>query len=293
LTDGVVLLDKPVGRTSFQALGAVKRALGTGRVGHSGTLDRFASGLLVVLCGPFTRLAPLAEALDKDYVARVRFGTGTDTLDPEGTVTAEGRVPGRGEVEEALSAFRGRLLQAPPAYSAVHVGGRRAHELARAGRPVQPPPRPVTVHRLALAGWEPPDALLEVSCSSGTYVRAIARDLAARLGTAAHLAALRRTRVGGFPVEEAVSPDGFDPARDLRDPRELFARCPPLDLLEVDEGPAAALAAGTPPRDAWFGDPPPREGVHGVARRGGQLLALVERREGRWRCRAVFAGGPA
>jgi len=128
LTDGIVLLDKPSGLTSFQALSSVKRALATGSVGHTGTLDRFASGLLVVMCGRSTRLSSLAENLDKDYLARVRFGTGTDTLDPEGAVVAEGPVPGRAALEAVLPAFRGDLRQAPPAYSAVHVGGRRAHE---------------------------------------------------------------------------------------------------------------------------------------------------------------------
>jgi tRNA pseudouridine55 synthase len=291
LTDGIVLLDKPSGRTSFQALSAVKRTLGTGRVGHTGTLDRFASGLLVVLCGRHTRLAALAEALDKDYLARVRFGTGTDTLDPEGAVVAQGPVPGRAAVEAALSGFLGDILQAPPAYSAVHIDGRRAYELARAGRPVQPAERPVRVDRLVLEAWDPPDAVLAVTCSSGTYVRSLARDIAARLGTCAHVAGLRRTRVGGFRVEEAVAPEEFAPERDLRNARLLFERCPPLDLLEVDAPRASALAAGTPPSDSWFPGPAPSEGVHGVARRGGELLALVERSGGRWSCRAVFSGG--
>lgn len=285
-----MLLDKPPGRTSFQVLSAVKRTLGTRRVGHTGTLDRFASGLLVVMCGRHTRLAVLAEALDKDYLARVRFGAATDTLDPEGSVTAEGRVPGRAEVEAALPAFAGDILQAPPAYSAVHIDGRRAHELARAGRPVQPAERPVRVDRLVLEAWEPPDAVLAVSCSSGTYIRSLARDIAARLGTCAHVVALRRTRVGGFRVEEAVAPEAFQPARDLHDSRILFQRCPPLNLLEVDGPQAVALAAGTPPSDSWFPGPAPREGIHGVALRGGSLLALVERSGGRWSCRAVFAG---
>jgi tRNA pseudouridine55 synthase len=291
LTDGIVLLDKPSGRTSFQVLSAVKRTLGTRRVGHTGTLDRFASGLLVVMCGRHTRLATLAEALDKDYLARVRFGAATDTLDPEGTIVAEGRVPGRSEVEAALPGFIGDILQAPPVYSAVHVDGRRAHELARAGRPVQPAARPVRVDRLVMEAWDPPDAVFAVSCSSGTYVRSLARDIAACLGTFAHVVELRRTRVGGFRVEEAVAPEAFQAGRDLRDSRILFERCPPLHLLEVDDPHAAALASGTPPSDSWFPGPAPGEGVHGVAKRGGSLLALVERSGGRWSCRAVFSGG--
>ena len=285
-----MLLDKPSGLTSFQALSSVKRALATGSVGHTGTLDRFASGLLVVMCGRSTRLSSLAENLDKDYLARVRFGTGTDTLDPEGAVVAEGPVPGRAALEAVLPAFRGELRQAPPAYSAVHVGGRRAHERARSGEVVAPAERPVRVGRLDLVSFDPPDAVLAVTCSRGTYVRSLARDIAARLGTCAHVAALRRTRVGSFGVEEAVSPDTFEPSRDLRNPRELFARCPSLRMLEFDPARAVRLEAGTPPADAWFPEAVPPDGLYGAFRSGGDIVALVERAAGRWRCRAAFPG---
>jgi tRNA pseudouridine55 synthase len=290
LTDGILLLDKPSGLTSFQALSSVKRALGTGSVGHTGTLDRFASGLLVVMCGRLTRLSSLAESLDKDYLARVRFGAGTDTLDPEGAVVAEGPVPDRASLEAALPGFLGEIRQAPPAYSAVHVGGRRAHERARRGEAVTPAERPVRIARLDLVSWEPPDAVLAVTCSRGTYVRSLARDIAARLGTFAHVAELRRTRVGDFRVEEAVSPDAFEPSRDLWNPRVLFERCPPLRMLELDTARAGLLAVGTPPADAWFPDPVPSDGLYGAFRSGGDLVALVEREAGRWRCRAVFPG---
>ena len=149
------------------------------------------------------------------------------------------------------------------------------------------------VDRLSLESWQPPDASISISCSSGTYVRSLARDIAARLGTCAHVVELRRTRVGGFRVEEAVAPEMFEPTRDLRNSRLLFERCPPLDLLEVDEERAAALSMGTPPVDAWFDGPAPADGIHGVARRGADLLALVERSGSRWSFRAVFSGGAA
>lgn len=293
MTDGLLLADKPSGLTSFQALSPVKRALGTGRVGHTGTLDRFASGLLVVLCGRCTRLTSLVESLDKDYLARIRFGAGTDTLDPEGAVVAEGPVPDRAALEAALPGFLGEIRQAPPAYSAVHVDGRRAHELARSGRPVAPAERPVRIARLTVEAWEPPDAVIAVTCSRGTYVRSLARDIALRLGTCAHVAALRRTRVGDFRVEEAVSPDAFEPGRDLRSPRVLFERCPPLGVLEVDAARAGMLAAGIAPEDGWFPGSGPSDGLYGAFRAGTELVALVERENGRWRCRAVLAGTPA
>jgi len=293
LTDGILLAAQPPGLTSFQALSAIKRTLGTRRVGHTGTLDRFASGLLVVTCGRATRLGVLVEGLDKEYVARVRFGTATDTLDPDGAVVAEGFVPDRTAVEAALPAFRGEIMQAPPAYSAVHVGGRRAHELARSGRPIEPAARPVRIARLELVSWESPHAVLTVVCSRGTYLRSLARALAARQGTGAPLAQLRRTRVGGLRVEEAVAPGEFVPSRALLRAWALFDRCPSLGRLELDELAARKLAAGAPPEDSWFPGRPLADGIYGAFRRDEELVALVERVNGRWRGRAVFAGAVA
>ncbi|MFI5368353.1 MAG: tRNA pseudouridine(55) synthase TruB, partial [Spirochaetia bacterium] len=209
MTEGIILLSKPAGQTSFQSLGEVKRRLGTGRVGHAGTLDKFAEGLLVVLAGRLTRLCAFATSLDKEYVAVVHFGRTTDTLDPEGRETGTGTVPSRERVESALARFKGTILQTPPAYSAVHVEGKRAYKSARAGEQVVIPPRRVTIDTLDLIDFTSPEATLRVTCSKGTYIRSLARDIAESLGTCAFVARLCRVRIGGFLLEDAKPPDQF------------------------------------------------------------------------------------
>lgn len=208
---GVLLLAKRSGRTSFASLAAVKRALGTGRVGHTGTLDSFADGLLVVLAGPLTRLVPHITAFDKEYLALVEFGSETDTLDPTGSVVATGGIPSEEEVRAALPRFLGWTMQVPPAYSALHVGGRRASDLARSGVAAEIPPRRIFIGEIEMVEFRAPLALIRVRCSKGTYIRSLARDLARACGTVAHLAALRRTAVGRFRLEDAVGADGLPP----------------------------------------------------------------------------------
>jgi tRNA pseudouridine55 synthase len=201
---GLLLLDKKPGLTSFESLKDLKKALGTSRVGHTGTLDKFASGLLLVLIGRALKLTPWFTRRDKEYEGTVRFGVETDTLDPEGAIIAQGPVPSREALEDALDLFRGDILQAPPAYSAIHMEGRRASELARAGETPEMKKRPVSVYSLELRSWEPPLAGIRVCCSSGTYIRSLARDIALAAGSRAHLLGLRRKRVAGFSVEDAM-----------------------------------------------------------------------------------------
>jgi len=274
--------------SSFAALAAVKRALATGKVGHAGTLDPFADGLLVALSGGWTRLAPFASAMDKQYVATVVFGTATDTLDPEGAVTGQGPLPGHGDLQAALPAFVGELMQRPPAFSAVHVGGRRAYQAARKGEAVDIPPRPVTIHSLRLLDFDGREAILEVSCSRGTYIRSLARDIAARLGTVAHLRRLRRTRIGGFRVEEAVAPESFDPARHLLPARRFFEAAPNMGTLQLKDAWTARAASGRPLADDSFGQAP-ADGTFGVFSPDGRLVAVASRRGGAWTYDAVFA----
>ncbi len=290
MIEGIILLDKPRGQTSFQALSEIKRKLGTRRVGHAGTLDSFADGLLVVLAGRMTRLAGLATAMDKEYLATVTFGRQTDTLDPEGEVVCEGPVPLRNAVEAALPAFTGRMLQVPPAYSAVHVGGRRAYEAARSGETVVIAPREVTIHSLSLVSFTPPLATLHVVCSKGTYIRSLARDLASRLSTCAFVSQLRRTRIGGFRVEEARAPVDFDPTRDLLSPAMFF---PGLQRLSLREEWQEKASRGVPIRDCFFLDPPAQDGVYGAFGRRGELVAVLEKRGVSYRYAATFPAGEA
>ena len=179
--------------------------LGTGKAGHTGTLDKFAEGLLLVLIGRALKLSKWFTGCDKQYEGTICFGVETETLDPEGPPVATAPLPSRGTVEKALCQFTGEIEQVPPAYSAIHVGGERASVLARRGQAPQMQKRPVTIHRLELLSWEPPHARIFVHCSSGTYIRSLARDIALAAGSRAHLSALVRTRVAGFRLEEAVS----------------------------------------------------------------------------------------
>jgi tRNA pseudouridine55 synthase len=300
LTEGIILLDKPPGQTSFQSLGTLKRRLGTGRVGHTGTLDKFAEGLLVVLCGRMTRLCAYATSLDKEYVAVITFGRATTTLDPEGETTAEGNIPGRSSLEEVLPAFVGSLMQVPPAFSAIHVGGRRAYDAARKGESVVLAPRPVRIDRIDLLSYEPPDATIRVSCSKGTYIRSLARDIAEKLGTCGFVSRLQRTRVGGFRLEHARRPEAFDPARDVLPPDAFFDAAPALGRLRVLPQWEGAVCNGRPLAEGFFEQPlggssafP--QGMFGAFAVDGRLVAVVERRGEAWRYAAAFpplaAGG--
>jgi tRNA pseudouridine55 synthase len=276
LTEGIILLDKPEGQTSFQALGFLKRRLGTGRIGHAGTLDKFAEGLLIVLVGRMTRLCSLATSLDKEYLADLTFGRGTDTLDPEGAVTAVGRIPSPGEIEAVLPEFRGSLTQVPPAYSAVHVNGRRASDVARSGKAVQLRPRPVRIDRLEMLEYRPPEASFRISCSKGTYIRSLARDIAARLGTFAHVSRLRRIRIGGFSVENARSPEAFDPARDVLSPAVFFSAVPELGKLAVKQQWTVPVSRGIKLESTLFENAPAGEATFGAFSPDQRLLAVIE-----------------
>jgi tRNA pseudouridine55 synthase len=299
LTEGIILLDKPPGQTSFQSLGAVKRRLGTGRVGHTGTLDKFAEGLLVVLTGRMTRLCACATSLDKEYVAVITFGRATTTLDPEGETTAVGRVPDAARIEAVLPDFLGALSQVPPAFSAIHIGGRRAYDVARSGETVVIPPRAVRIDRIELLGYDAPDATIRVSCSKGTYIRSLARDIAEKLGTHAFVSKLRRIRVGGFRVEDAHVPEVFDPERDVLPPEAFFAAAPGLGRLRVLPEWEVPVCHGLPITEAFFeqssGETAVPQGMFGAFAQDGRLVAVVEKRGETWRYAATFprqeAGG--
>ena len=201
---GIVLLAKQAGLTSFSSLSAVKRALGTTKVGHTGTLDSFADGLLVVLVGSLTHLVPHITNFDKTYCALIEFGSETDTLDPTGKVIKTGKIPAKEEVESVLGEFLGETEQIPPAYSALHIDGKRAGDLAREGKSVELKARKIRISSIELIDFYENFALIEVSCSKGTYIRSLARDIAEKCGTVAHLKELKRTRVGNFRLEDSV-----------------------------------------------------------------------------------------
>ena len=206
VVSGVLVVDKPVGLTSHDVVKIIRRGTGIRRAGHTGTLDPRASGVLVVLIGPAVRLSEWVSEADKRYMATIRLGTSTDTYDADGTVTAS--APWENITEEEFAAmlkeFEGEILQTPPPYSAVHVKGRRAYDLARQGKKVELKPRKVHVYHLELLEWAPPEVVVDVHCSSGTYVRSLAHEIGQRLGCGAHLVGLRRTKAGRFTLRDAV-----------------------------------------------------------------------------------------
>jgi tRNA pseudouridine55 synthase len=287
--EGLLLIRKPAGVTSFGALSPVKRMLGTGKVGHTGTLDRFAEGLLAVLVGPMTRFVPYLTELDKEYEAVFEFGAETDTLDPEGEVIATAELPAEAHILRRVSEFTGTILQAPPVYSAVHSGGERAHRIARSGRQVTLPARPVTVHRFDVLSWEPPFLRVRVACSKGTYIRSLARDLALACGSRGYVKELVRTRIGAFTLEEAVRPEEISRER-LIGPREFIGRIGGIGVVHADRRTEAEISYGRPLPDAAFAVP--QDGLYAVfSAESGSFLCLVERTHGRYGYRFVGTSG--
>jgi len=203
---GVLVLDKPIGITSHDVVQIIRRGTRIKRAGHTGTLDPRASGVLVILLGPAVRLSEYVSAEDKRYQALIQLGQKTDTYDGEGAITGTASVEDitTEQFEEALKGFVGEIEQVPPPYSAVKVNGRKAYEMARKGEKVELEPRIIHVHDLELLEWDAPQALIDVHCSSGTYVRSLANDLGEKLGCGAMLAGLRRTKSGKFTLRDAI-----------------------------------------------------------------------------------------
>jgi len=205
---GLLNLHKPSGMTSRQTVNVVQRLVRPAKVGHAGTLDPLASGVLVVCTGAATRLIEYVQQMPKMYTDTFLLGRSSPTEDVEGEVAELDNppVPTREQIAAAAEKLVGRIEQRPPSFSALKVDGRRAYKLAREGRPIELEPRPVTVYRIEMVKYEYPELVLEIECGSGTYVRSLGRDLAESLGTAAVMAALTRTAIGVFRIEDAVAP---------------------------------------------------------------------------------------
>jgi tRNA pseudouridine55 synthase len=206
VVSGVLVVDKPIGLTSHDVVQIIRRGTGIRRAGHTGTLDPRASGVLVVLIGPAVRLSEYVSASDKRYQATIRLGSSTDTYDSEGTVISRAPVDNITEDRfyEILQTFVGEIEQVPPPYSAVKIKGKKAYELSREGEMPDLEPRKIQVYSLDILEWAPPEVVIDVYCSSGTYVRSLANDLGKALGTGAYLIGLRRTKSGRFTLRDAV-----------------------------------------------------------------------------------------
>ncbi len=304
--DGLLLVDKPTGPTSHDVVARMRRALREKRIGHTGTLDPLATGLLPLVLGKATRLAQFLSASDKSYAATIRLGFATDTADAQGVAIGEayaGTWPTLADIDQALEPFRGAFLQRPPAFSAKKIDGRRSYAMARAarGESIPPPPAPepvsVTAHSIRIVSAENEMVTLAVDCSAGFYIRSLAHDLGERLGTGAHLTALRRTRSGDFDVIQAVTLEAAE-----KDPASIagavvamnamLPRCPSVTL--TDQGVRHVMHGRTVGPEDWSADefrlqtpdfttpnspqppaPNPESGLIRLLNEGGTLLALA------------------
>ena len=278
-------MDKPAGPTSHDVVARVRRVFGIRAVGHAGTLDPFATGLLVLVLGAATRLARFVEAEPKTYLATAKLGVRTATDDATGEVVERAEPPAWptvAGVEQALERLAGTQLQRPPAYSAKLVGGQRSYRLARKGADVALEPVEVTVHRIGLTEYRPPLVSFRATVSSGTYVRALGPDLGTALGTGAHLTALRREAIGGFHVAQAIPLDRLE-AGTVIPPETLVARLAQVELRDdetvaVSHG-RAVLRDGTTAGEA-------------ALLAGGKLVAVARAVPGGWHPSVVLPGAP-
>jgi tRNA pseudouridine55 synthase len=298
---GFLNVDKPAGWTSFRIAALVRRRSGVRRVGHTGTLDPTATGVLVVCLGAATRLSEYVMELSKTYRAEVRLGVATDTFDAAGVPVSEADPSGvsRGQVEEALAAFLGEIEQVPPLFSAIKHAGEPLYRYARSRREVEPRPRRVAIHSLQLLDFQPPLLTIELECGKGTYVRSLANDLGQRLGCGAHLASLVRLRVGPFALEDACTLPRLEQAFDekrwqelLLPPDAALAHWPRIDLTEEQN---IAVCYGQALAAEGLALSPPQESADGTLVRAygseGGLLAILRYDGGPavWRPTKVFA----
>lgn len=286
---GFLNVDKPAGLTSHDVVAQVRRGLKIKKVGHAGTLDPLATGVLVICIGAATRLSEYVMHTEKRYRARIHLGVRTTTYDAEGEVTArhDASQVSRAEVEQALAGFVGEIEQIPPMYSAIKQGGRKLYDLARAGQVVERQPRPVRIASLEIVDWAPPLVTVDVVCSAGTYIRSLADDLGQALGTGAHLAGLVRTASGSFHLEDAVQPAALLESETwqqyLIPPAQALSHLP---VVQCDDAAAEALMHGraVPDAGATAGT------LAQACNAAGDLLAIVEGDGQHWRPRKVFGG---
>ena len=285
--DIVLPIDKPEGPTSHDIVAMARKALGIRKVGHTGTLDPFASGLLLLCVGRATRLAEYLTGLGKSYDAVARLGMTTDTEDREGQPVEERG--GWSELSEetvaaAMAGFMGTIDQVPPQFSAKKVGGVAMHRRARLGEHVELAPRSITVHELGLSSLDLPFMKFRVSCSSGTYVRSLARDIGEELGVGAHLTGLRRTSIGAHTLEQAITPDQVSDSeavsRAALSPLDALGHLP---IVVVDKSRRDRLASGQ-----TVETPETVEGAEVTVAYNGRLVAVAEAREGALRPKKVF-----
>lgn len=269
----VLLVHKPSGVTSFTSLGAIKRTVDP-KVGHAGTLDKFAQGLMIVLTGSMTKLNQVFSTMDKRYRATICFGQETDTLDPEGEVIATSSIPTLAQIQEAIPQFIGDIQQSPPQYSALHIGGKRASKLARAGKVVVMEKRPVSVFSFELVSFEDNLLVADIHVSKGTYIRSLARDLALACNSRGYLVDLVRTQIGPFMLEDAIASNDTDALlASVGRTDTLIRSIEDMALLEVDNSQLFSLGNGKYP-----------ETYRTVRKSDASRYGAVYSRDGKLRC---------
>jgi len=287
---GIIFLRKMPGQTSFQALGRLKRVLGTRKVGHTGTLDKFAEGLLIVLTGKLTRLNSLITDMDKSYEALIRFGRETDTLDPEGETVALAEPPAIETIKKVLPVFTGPIQQTPPLYSAVHIDGKRAHAIARSGNVVDMPTRNITIYSLEILDYEAPDLRLRIHCSKGSYVRSLARDIGIACGSRAYVQELVRTSVGPFDLGEALSIDDFRGEEDFYPWEDFFKKTGHSQSAVLTSEGLKKIRVGAPFHQNYITEQlEEKEGFLLLKDENGTLCAVLEKCDGQYRYRINLA----
>lgn len=298
---GLLVIDKPPGMTSHDVVAKLRRIVGMRRIGHAGTLDPMAKGVLPILVGQATRLAEYLVDWEKTYRFTMRFGVTTDTYDADGRIVAERDASGvtQPAIESVLSGFRGEIQQRPPAYSAVKRAGKPLYAYARADQAIEVEPRPVVVHEFELLRYEPPDAELRVRCGSGTYVRSLAHDIGEALGCGAHVTDITRTAVGPLRIEDAL---GLDTIADAAARGEWSQLLQPADAVLSDTPKAVLTQTETAAVLNGRAVRPPalirdrRDGALGRAYDWrGRFIALLRYRatEADWKPHKVFASQPA
>ena len=293
---GILLVDKPAGMTSHDVVNRIRKVSGIRRVGHTGTLDPAATGLLMLCLGVATRLSEFLTKMDKTYEGVLRLGTVTDSYDLDGEILETNEVPSLSPeaLQEAFNEFTGDLMQVPPMVSAVKIGGERLYKKARKGEEVERPPRAISVHEFRLVDYVSPDARFVVRCTSGTYARSLCHEVGARLGCGGVLASLRRTQVGRHDIRDAYPLGGFVEASDVES--RLMPIEEALDLPEVvlrGSGEAVVAAGGSVERSHVLADFPVCSGWVQMKSESGALLALGEVQHGlRVQPKRVFCGPP-
>ncbi len=288
--EGFVILDKSPGSTSHTTIARIHRMLGKQiKVGHAGTLDSFASGILICLFGRYTRLSDYFMNAGKSYEATIALGTETDTLDPRGDIIATAELPSEAAFTEALTLFRGEILQAPPAYSAVHIDGNRAYQLALRGEDPQMEKRAVTISELELLEFSGGIARIHVRCSKGTYIRSLARDIALACGSRGYLSALRRTSSGPFTLDDAIAEDECQIDR-FRKFTPALAQALNLETQILDPQDARAFIHGLPPHKTRFFPARPSFQPFAAFSVREEFLGIAEYQDSAWRYAVVFEG---